>query len=95
MNCKSIGPDCSPLTGILFEGGGVCLMFSVHNALANFQAASSLLSFLLSLHVDWEMQGSILWQPNHCAVLGGLPCHAVPAESASTGPSCDTTPSCS
>lgn len=53
MNFKSIGPDCSPLTGILFEGGGVCLMFSAHNA--NFQGASSLLSFLLSLHVDWEV----------------------------------------
>lgn len=34
----------------------MCLMFSAHNALAaNFQAVSSLLSFLLSLHVDWEV----------------------------------------
>lgn len=63
MSCKRFGPDSFLLTGILFGWGFLCVLFlcPVQTALAAcFQAVFSLLSFLLSLRVGWEVRGGIL-----------------------------------
>lgn len=84
---SSLDPTALCLQGFLIFIFFLCIcaliLFPVHTALA----VSYLLSFLLPLHVDREVRGSISWQPNPHAVLRGFPDHTVPTESAPTGPS--------